>query len=529
MFSRYIRIPALITVSVVLASCGGASQEEEPDDGGAEYPSAISMADDTSAEATFRFANHQPPSSFDPSRSTGGLDQTYLTPIYDRLVRMMPDGSIEPMLAESFDASEEDMTITFQLRDDVEFHDGTMLDADVVKLNIDRMRDESATVSNEVATIDEVVVVDSSTVEMKLNSGLASTLAVLSGRAGMIVSGDAIESDDINTNPVGAGPYKATSVTPGERISAERFDNYWNKDNEDEQNVAAFEIIGVQEGQTRLNGLNSGEYDGAVIDSQSAQAAGDEVEVLMGPTPAFYHMSLNSEEGAIQDPRIAEAINHAIDREAISEGLTDGTCIPQVTPWSNTSIAYNEELGSGLDRFPYDPDRAIELLEEAGYEDPANGLDSPHANITASTQMAEVVQAQLAEVGITINPRGQAVGGVFEEFVISERMPVTVTGYTGGSDPDAVYERMLSPTAPYNPGGWEDEEFSALAEDGANSIDPDARGEAYHQMAEMMVTDTITPLITICNTQRITGYSSSASNVQVYGDYEEIRYAAKSE
>lgn len=523
----YKSIALAASVALFASGCSGGNAGAGPAQDKV-FDNAIPLDTDFDPESTFTFAWSQPPSSFDPAKSTGGLDQTYLTPMYDRLVQATPEGDLKPMLAEKFEVDEEASTITFMLRQDVTFHDGEAFNANVVEQNLNRAQEEQSTLFNEVRPITEIETVDEFTVRLKLDGGLASMLSILSGRAGMMVSPKSIDAGDTASTPVGAGPYIATSATPGERVVLEPFDDYWNADQEGEQNVAKMELIGVQEAQTRLNGLNSGEYDGAVIEESNTAGIASGTQILSGVTSQVYYVALNTTHDQLQDPRVFEAINYAIDRKSISEGLFNGSCDPQVTPWVESSFAYNDEIGAGLDIFPYDPEKAQNLLEEAGYADPAAGIDLAHSNSTGSSQMAEIVQSQLAEVGITVNPRGQAVGGIIEEFVASERMPATVLPYTGGPDPDTVYNRLLSPSAIYNPGGWENEELTKLGESAGNNPNLEERAEAYQRMAEIITQEDVSPIVSICAPKRFIALSEDVSNVEIFGDYQEVRYVAVS-
>lgn len=511
-------------VALTLSACGNAQSDSESGANLIEgLERSVELSEDFDPSANFKYAAYYPPSSLDPHTSAGGLDQTYLAPIYDRLIYNSPAGELEPMLAETFETDGDNVTLT--LRPEVSYTDGEPFTAESVKTNLERYMSDGSTLASEVAHIESISVVDELTVEIVTDGAVGATVAALSARAGMMVSPKAIDSGDVETKPVGIGPYTATDVTPGQSVSMEKTEDYWDPS---VQRVGSMELIGMSEAQTRQNALQSGELSASEVDATSVSSLqGDTTGLISGPTPLVYFFAVNSSDPAFEDERVREAMNLAIDREGLAEGLFQGGCLPQIQPWPASSFAYNTDIGAGLDRWPYDPEKAIDLLEEAGFADRPSGFDAVHTNNTISSQFGEVLQSQFAEVGITINPSPVPSGGIVENFGISKSMPTTVSGYTGAPDPDAVIQRIYSAESVYNPGEWSSETVESLATEAASAPDQESRSQVYGELSEALVEEQ-SHIMPICALQRIVAFDEKVSNIHSGGDYQDLRGVAVS-
>lgn len=137
----------------------------------------------------------------------------------------------------------------------------------------------------------------------------------------------------------------------------------------------------------------------------------------------------------------AKALNMAIDREAISQGLYDGYCTPQIQPFQQTSPGYSEKIGDGLDIFPYDPEKAKKIMQDAGVTELNMATAAP--NVTIYTKFAEVVQSQLKEIGINLEIHSLPPTPQVQEFAIDKTTETFTSVFTGINDPDAIWGRYL--------------------------------------------------------------------------------------
>lgn len=510
-----------VGVALALAGCGDAPKEDAPANDA--YPTAVPVADDFDESASFTLAVTLPPSSFDPRDSSTGLDQNFLAPIYDRLIYLTPDGEFEPMLATEWTPSEDGKSLTLKLRTGLQFTDGTPFDAAAVKTNLDRYRGEGSKLIQELRQVTDVTVIDPATVKITVSDGLGALTSSLSARAGMMASPKAIADGTIASTPVGVGPYQVVTATPGQGVTLERNPSYWQPD---AQRVATLEVVGIPDSQTRYNALSTGEISAATVAIDQAKSADDADKTLVaGPTPLIFFLAVNTATAPFDDPSVREAMSLAINREDIAAGLYEGFCDPQVQLFPEGTVGYSEEIGDGLDQWPYDPEKAKQLIEDAGV-DPAASFD---ANVTAgdTVALAEVIQSQLGEVGITMNVKPGPSATLLEEFSFAKTSPLTVSGYTGPPDPAGVIDRNFLPTALYNPGGKVDEEMLAIGQDAASETDPEKRNELYGQFTEVFLQE-VRNIIPICLLHQIIAAAPEVTGLHAPTDYVDLRNIAVS-
>lgn len=514
---------ALTASSLLLGACGSAT-ERDTTGGGAEeagFSANVPLDDSFDPEAHFSYAGAYPPSNFDPFASASGLDQTYLAPIYDRLIYRAPDGSLEPMLATAWTPTEDNLALVVELREGLTFTDGAPFDAQAVKINLDRYLEETSRLRQELTQVTSVEVIDSLTVQINVSDGIGALPATLAARAGMMASPQAISSGDLSSNPVGIGPYTATSVTPGTSVALTKTEGYWEPE---VQRVATMELFGIPEGQARYGALVSNQLTASEIaGNQVPNAQGEGFELISGPTPLIYFLGVNTATAPFDNPDVRKALSMAIDREGIGQGVFEGYCEPQIQLWPESSDAYDDDFGDGLEHFPYDPEQAQELLDGTDYQ-PGETYAAVLTNTTTSVQLAEVIQANLAEIGITISVNPQPSGGIIENFAIQKSMPLAVSGYTGPPDPAAVIDRNLTPEAPYNPGGEVYATLNDIADKGANTTDQAERKVAYLEYMEEFV-EAVPHIIPICMAYRTIAYEG-VSNLYASSDYVDLRGVA---
>jgi peptide/nickel transport system substrate-binding protein len=331
----------------------------------ATEPSAASL-EGLDRSATLRFAYGIDVSRLDPHRATIRNDLTTLGPAYDRLIEFSPSGELVPMLATDWSFNADATVLDMTLREGVVFHDGEPFDAAAVKANIERGKTlEGSTVAADLAGITDVEVVDDHHVRVHLLEPDVSILGLLSDRAGIMISPAAFD-ENLEAVAVGAGPFRLIEHRAGDVTVFERFEDYWDPD---AALVQRLEIHVVPDATTRLNGLRAGQFD--LINPTASQY--DEVKSLPGiavrTDPGLFaiNMGLNRSRSEFGDVRVRRALYHAIDRESICQAILFGQCDVSVQPFPDGYWAANPDITS--DRYAYDPDRARELLAEAGLPD----------------------------------------------------------------------------------------------------------------------------------------------------------------
>jgi peptide/nickel transport system substrate-binding protein len=351
--------------------------------------------------ASFRFAFTVGFTTLDPTKSTSGGDILYLSPVYDRLVAVQytdKGPQLIPKLATSWKVADDASSVTFELRSDVKFQDGTPFDAAAVKANIERAKAAGSAIVGQVAGIDTVEAVDATHVVFHLSKpdpGVLWTLAAL--QAGFMVSPGAFSSD-LSTKTDGSGPFVLVSAQKDGDVVYKRSDSYWVKD---EPSVANLTISTVTDANARLNGLRSGDYDAAyLMQPQSAQAKSLESEGYhyeLRNSPVLWGVLLNAKMAPFDDVRVREAVSLAINRSELSKTVLQGTDEPAYQSFAKGFPGYDPSLAKD----PYDPAKAKELIKEAG----AEGAKVTLAAFAVQPQqsVAEVVQQALTDIGLTVD------------------------------------------------------------------------------------------------------------------------------
>ena len=503
------RIISCVAAAMLAIGCGGPSPQPKAD--AESLVDSIPLVEEFDPDAEFRWANSDGATSWDPTMSLTSFDQAFLSPVYDRLVYAAPDGTLEPMLAESWNVSDDRTALTFHLRAGITFSDGAPLNAEAVKQNLERMLDPESPQSTYLASITAIEVVDELTVRLVGADQMGSVLTQMSGVPGMIASPQSISAGTLDTQPVGAGPYIATEIIPGNSVQFERTPNYWDPD---VQRVASMFFQAIPDDQTRLNGLISGQFDGAVIRPNQVNAANrDELAVVSATSPVFSWLNLNTGIEPLDDPSVRLAINHAIDRAGISEGLWDGFCTPQTQPFPDTSFAYSKEAGDGLDEWDYDPQKAKELLADAGYEDGFT-LNIVAGDVSVNTATAEIIQSQLKDVGVTVTIEVLSSVPLVQEFVV-DKTAGGMIATSGSLDPHSTLQAFLLPDSRFNPGGQTPQEMTDLILEAAAPLNTEERGAIYTDLMELWM-ETPPNLIPICMTKNLQAFSATVTGVDTY-------------
>ncbi|MFV0533268.1 MAG: ABC transporter substrate-binding protein, partial [Cumulibacter sp.] len=326
---------ALVAAGLLLTACGDKPESTSADSD--EFADSIEVADDYDPEGHFDLAYTTFAPTWDPIESVGGVDMIFYDPVYDRLLNENKDGEIEPMLATEFTPSEDNKTLTLTLQEGLSFSDGEPFDAEAVKFNLERTQEPTSRVAGDLYMIDEVEIVDDYTVTLHLSGSIGSLPTALANTAGIMVSPKAAKAGILGEQPVGIGPYTAGNIEPGASVDYELTPDYWDPD---AQRTATMTYQLMSDDQTRMNALKSGEIDGATVSSTDIDSISDEFTTIMKPSSLIIYISVNGSKGKLGDPEVRKALNMSIDREALSQGLFDGYCVPQIQPFPQSGFGY---------------------------------------------------------------------------------------------------------------------------------------------------------------------------------------------
>ncbi|NJC23434.1 peptide/nickel transport system substrate-binding protein [Arthrobacter pigmenti] len=426
--TRAAAITAGAAISALLLS--GCVQSQREEDGGAGANGDV--------DSTFVFAASSDPASLDPAFASDGESFRVSRQIFEGLVGVEP-GTADPapLLAESWETSEDGLSYTFALKEGVTFHDGTDFNAEAVCFNFDRWYNftglaQAPSVSyyynnlfRGFADSPDAAVYES----CEVNGDLEATVTLAKPFAGFIPAlslpafamqsptalqefnadeiGGSSEAPQLSEyaqgHPVGTGPFKFDSWNVGEDLTVSAYEEYWGEQGDVQQVI--FRII--SDPQARTQALQAGTIDGFDLVSPADIPTLEEEGFMIVPRDPFtiLYLGINHKVEELSDPLVREAIHHAIDKQAlIDQTLPAGTqlatqFIPEVVD------GYNEDVTT----YEYDPDRARELLAEAGYPDGFElqfnyPTDVSRPYMPTPEQVFTNISAQLGEVGITVTP-----------------------------------------------------------------------------------------------------------------------------
>lgn len=319
--------------------------------------------------------------------------------IFDRLVRLNAHGELEPCLAVSWESSSDAKTWVFHLRKGVRFTDGTPLTAQAVKEVFEiGISQEGAygSVRQMLQEVEKIVALDEYTLQFKLSTAVGYFPRKLAAQYTEIISPTALKRLDaagLAQHPVGTGPFMLKEWVPGVRLVMVRNPHYWG--NKPKIDTIVFKE--VLEDSARAIGLETGEIDIAYeVEPNTALRlrSNPNLEVKSVLTWRAIFIGMNNQKPPFNDVRVRRALNYAIDREGIVEGLLRGFGQVADAPVAPTIFGYNAQKPYG-----YDPKRARSLLAEAGYP---NGIDVPFWVPIGEVGegVGEALAAQMAEAGI---------------------------------------------------------------------------------------------------------------------------------
>lgn len=354
-----------------------------------------------SDSGTLTIASTADESSWDPSQASSIVPLQYLQPIYDSIVRREPNGKVAPMLAQRWSYNADRTILTLTIRKGVKFSDGTELDANAIKLNLDRFRHGTGAASK-VASISSVVATNPSTVTIHLSAPDPSLLEVLGGYpAGFIASPKAIHSGTIATQPVGSGPYTLdkSKTVQGSTYTFVKRQGYWDPSLQKYDNIV---IKSISDPTATLNALLSGQVDAAQL---TAKTAGPAKKAGMTehryPTDfdgLFIYDRAGEVVPALGNVRVRQAINYAIDKKAIVKQVDDGMGSVTSQTFGPSTTAYVPKLDNA---YPYNPTKAKELLSAAGYSKGFT-VSMPVASGSTDPALTATIGQNLQDVGIKV-------------------------------------------------------------------------------------------------------------------------------
>jgi peptide/nickel transport system substrate-binding protein len=342
-----------------------------------------------------------PLTSFAPWEASWANQSPYLQAVYDTVLRAEADGTIVEGLATAWEWDDSKTQLTLTIRDGVLFSDGSALTAQSVADSLLRFKDGTSENASFFTGLLDATASDDSTVVVTLQSPDPAFLIYLTQNAGLVGAEAMYDAADAQTTPIGSGPYEldAAGTVVGSSYVFSAKDDYWDADSVHYDEI----VITVYGDPTSLmNAIKGGQVDATASQTPTqipeAEAAGYTANIAESNWSGFLLVDRNGTiNPAMGDVRVRQAINYALDREGLVQALAGGYGTPTTQVFSTLSAAYDPELDSF---YTYDPEKAKELLAEAGYADGFTLL-MPSNNFVPESEFA-IYKEQLGAVGITV-------------------------------------------------------------------------------------------------------------------------------
>ncbi len=422
--------------------------------------------------------------TLDPTMNRETPTFNALINLFDALLFKEPDGSFSPGLAESWEAVD-DTTWRFTLREGVTFHNGEPLTPEAVAFTVERILDPEteSPIARGFAFIESVEVTGENTLTVTTTGPqpLAETyfselLIVPPGYFGEV--GEEVFA----RQPVGTGPFEFVSWQPDVALALSAFEDYWRGP----ADIEELTFRPVPEAITRFSSLSTGEADlitNVPPSLAGAVEAAPDAELETVDSARVIYIGINTlKEGPLQDARVRRALNYAVDVDAIVQGVFNGLATPTTTLLTDIDFGYSPDLSP----YPYDPERARELLAEAGYPDGFEvTLGTPSGRYVNDVQVAQAVAAQLGAIGLTVNQEVREYGAYVGELFAGDAPDLFLIGWGNAPfDADFILYPLLRTDELLS--YYSSPELDALLDEAHTTLDRGVREEAYGAALELI-------------------------------------------
>lgn len=483
------RFLTTLVTAAFLAAPGAALAQDAPEAGGT---AVVVLGSD--------------PEHLNPGVSTGYPVGAVGASVYSALVMLDRDGNVQPELAQDWDISDDGLVYTFDLRD-ATWHDGEPVTSSDVRFSMEEvLAPNHGRFQTAYEFVDSIETPDDSTLVITLSEPYAPLMSLLTVFDAPVLPQHVYEGSDPLTNeanqqPIGSGPFRFVEWNRGESITLERFDDYFLEPALLDRLI--YRVIPQDVG--RSIALEVGEADllwGFYLPPADLprMQSDPSLEVWTGITiPSLFFVFVNTEVEGLDDPLVRQAVMHAIDRDQIVEQAQGGLGEVGAGPFGlGFSFAHDDESDYRT-LYPYDPERARELLDEAGVDELE--LEFVYDSARGSFASAgEIMRDNLRQVGIDLNLQ-PVERSVMVDRVYGRDYDLSMQSFTSGGDPAIGYHRIyLSAEAgtPFvNATGYSNEEVDRLLTEAASEADVDARQELYEQASEIIAEDV--PVLVLFN------------------------------
>lgn len=470
---------------IFILAISGCSTESARDPSEDDTPVLDDADQQTSARTDLNLSLSESPGTFDPHYTSLAVEQTLLKQMYEPLIRIVGDGEEVPVLATGYTISDDGLRYTFDIRSGVKFHNGSDMTASDVVFSFERAKG-SPYLFNATEAIADIQAKDDHTVVITLSRVYAPFSQYL--EQVYIISEsyyNEVGEDKLAEAPCGTGPYQFVSFQTAASACLNAFPDYWGG----EAAIKTLNFKIISDISTSLIAFEAGELDTVGVPPANwadIQASGKyTTDIVSSVNVAF--MMMNHEVAPFDNKLIRQAISHAVKRDDVCLMAMDNQAVPAYTLPNPTMVS-----GAAQDTvtFEYDPERARQLIEQAGFPD---GFDAGAIKVTSGLveKIAQVVQANLADVGITTSIEIVELTS-YSVDLANGNYTLGITAATIGYD-FSMYSIAYTSNAigSFNFARYNNPEVDALFAQALSAVDPTERNSIYKQILDIIQEDAV--------------------------------------
>jgi len=507
------RVGIAVALVLFLGACGGGSGSTAGTSNGTPKTGG-----------TLRVAQETEINTLDPNTSGLVVEREIYYNMYESLLGIDSKLNFVPGLATSWKFTDP-QTLTLTLRKDVKFQDGTPFNADAVKVNLDRYMtstDPAAARKSDLGSVQSVQVQDPSTVALHLKRPDATLLAALVDRAGMMLSPTAIQQlgSKLAQTPIGAGtgPFEFVEWKRDDHLTLKRNPDYWRKDSSGRQlpYLDGVTYRPITDLNAILAALKTGDIDMArVVAGKDIASVKSDSSLVYRDTPSLGYggFEINHSIPPFNDPAKAKAVALAVDRNQILQNVLFGVGVVSYGPITSASWAYDSS-----EKIYDKPDPEKAKATATGFS-----FTLKTANTQDAIQSGQLIQAQLAKAGITVNLQPEDFGKLTLETRVQHQFQAAAAGWSGRIDPDGNMYAFWHTGGSFNDGLYSNPQVDQLLEQGRTTTDQAKRKQIYQEAQKIIVGDpayvfTTDPAVPQISSKKLQGFTLIPDGINRFGE-----------
>ena len=471
-----------LLLSASLCACGGSKTAEGTSEAAGE--SSEAETSNTLSEGTpvpggsVVYGMTQDLASLDPHVDTDAGTRDVVFNLYEGLVKPTSDGGFIPAVASDYIISDDAKTYTFTLRDGITFHDGTPVTIEDVKYSIDRYAEIQGESSAFSSLVDSVEVQDDKTLVVNLKESYSEFLPM------MTIAIIPQSNEDPAGNPIGTGPFKYVSYTPGQNLELEKYDGYWQ---EGVPSLDSVEFKFIADVDTAFVELQAGTIDILkYLTSAQAETLGDDYNIVQGSMNLVHAMNLNSAYEPLSKTEARQALCYAVDRDAINNFIFGGKSHIIGSHMIPAMSKYYEPEAETV--YSYDPEKAKELLADAGYADGFDLEITVPSSYSQHVDSAQIIADELSQVGINVTLNQVEWSTWLQDVYKGGNFQATVIGFDGTLAPSDWLKKYVTDDAK-NFMHYSNTEYDDVFNTAYTTVDDDVKVENYKKAQMILAED----------------------------------------